>query len=746
MKKIFVFILSVLFIGFGIHAQDAAKIYDIDVYQDGKLLSSPFTGGLKAGQFSKVDMDNDGRKDLFVFDRNSEVVLTYLNKGDEGEIKYVYAPEYASIFPKPRTFGLLVDFNNDGIEDLFKDPQIGGVAGIEVWRGKRDSEGLYYELVRNRDDYFNILYYIHNNSPINVYCASTDIPGIADVDGDGDIDILSFELDGSYLNYYRNYAVEKGLGVDTFDMKYEELCFGGFAETMFSSEVILNSEMDGCAHEVTSGGGGGPRHAGSTVTVFDGDCDGDVDVLLGDLLTSTLVYLENGGSPIKGWMVDQDSRFPIYDESAMMDVFLSTFYVDINNDGKRDLIVTPNEEDVSRNQNHVWLYLNEGTDCGPVFKLHKKDFLIDEILHFNRQSHPQFLDFNQDGLTDILIGNGGEIISGNEVKKKLFLLENIGTKDKPAFEVLNEDYLDFGEVVDEISRIAPDLADIDGDGDQDLFLGNNVGDIFFYENIAGPGKEFEFNSPISYWKNIFVGQNSSPDFFDFNGDGLLDLAVGEVNNEFSYFENIGTVDVPKFNSDLSVGANTKQLGNIYTGNDSKSRYGSPVFFKAKNDTYLLQGVRDGRIRFYNKISSSKVDTFNLIKEYFGDIYEGERVTIDIADIDNDNLYELAIGNDRGGIGLYSTSIEVNEMVGTHDLSTNSLDVDMYPSVVRDELHLAGDLNEAYVSVYSLQGVLLHSFVSSSDNHLIDVSNYHGGYYVIRILKGNKSYTQRFVKI
>jgi len=52
-------------------AQNFDRI-NIPVTSDQKTLKLPLTGGLKAGQFSNIDLNNDGLMDLFVFDRNGD--------------------------------------------------------------------------------------------------------------------------------------------------------------------------------------------------------------------------------------------------------------------------------------------------------------------------------------------------------------------------------------------------------------------------------------------------------------------------------------------------------------------------------------------------------------------------------------------------------------------------------------------------------------------------------------------------
>jgi hypothetical protein len=79
------------------------------------LCLTPYTGGLNAPQMFKIELDGDGIKDLFVFDRYGNKVMTYLFKGG----KYVYAPMYESQFPPLFKWVVIKDYNCDGKEDIF---------------------------------------------------------------------------------------------------------------------------------------------------------------------------------------------------------------------------------------------------------------------------------------------------------------------------------------------------------------------------------------------------------------------------------------------------------------------------------------------------------------------------------------------------------------------------------------------------------------------------------------------------
>ena len=159
---------------------------------DGKVASFGALGGIGAGQFSSIDLDNDGKKDLFVFDRQANSFITFLNKGSAGEIKYEYTNQYKNNFPNLQGWVLLYDFNKDGIEDIFTLP-LENVAGISVWRGHRDVQGLYFSQMKFEGQ-ANYLLYLS----ANLYHSIIDYPSILDVDGDGDTDVLTFEQEGRF--------------------------------------------------------------------------------------------------------------------------------------------------------------------------------------------------------------------------------------------------------------------------------------------------------------------------------------------------------------------------------------------------------------------------------------------------------------------------------------------------------------------------------------------------------------------
>ena len=129
---------------------------------------------------------------------------------------------------------------------------------------------------------------------------------------------------------------------------------------------------------------------------------------------------------------------------------------------------------------------------------------------------PAIVDYNGDGLLDLVVGNETFYKSGGEKDSRLFLFENIGNSTAPAFELVNDDYLNFSQLVGSNNfYLAPEFGDLDNDGDLDLLVGESSGKLFYAENTAGVGNALAFGAIQFNWMGIDVGQNSVPEIVDF---------------------------------------------------------------------------------------------------------------------------------------------------------------------------------------------------------------------------------------
>lgn len=735
----------------GVQAQDFDRM-DIPITLNGTNPSSAFVGGLLSPQFSNIDLDGDGKKDLFIFDRVGNVRLTYLNVGGVGEIAYEFAPEYIDAFPETTNWMLLRDYNGDGIEDIFMCPSTPGVPGIEVWTGSRVDGDLQYELLKCEGCDYDILYIpLPTGGETQVYVSFIDLPDIVDIDSDGDLDILSFDPGGSTINYYKNFAVERYGDPNILEYELSQNCFGKFRESGTSQDVELSPDNDGCGMFLQDPNVV-PRHSGSTILALDENGDQLMDLILGDLSYNGLVMLSNGGTAEDAWITAQDPAFPSYNTSARINIYNGAFHLDVNNDGNRDLIVAPNTTNSLQNKDHIWVYENANTDSAPRFNLSQTSFLLNDMIDLGSYTYPTFTDVDQDGLMDLVVGTGGLISDEGAFISKLYYFRNTGTLPSPAFVLQDDDYLNFSEFTTEIVY-APAFGDLDGDGDHDCLVGDERGFFFYLENEAGPGNPYDFG-PVTYrYQEIRVGQSVVPTIADINNDGLGDIIIGERNfnsmtdtliGSLNYLENEGVVGSPVF-SQVNSGNNTQFFGRVNTRLVTNfNNYSSPKMIPYRDDYLLITGSEAGKMFVYTEVMNNPNGTFEEVSGDFGKIREGTRTAPDIFDIDSDGFYDIVVGNRRGGLAFYSTDIK-NPTIPTEDIELTQ-HIEVYPNPASDKLSLQSEISSTLdLFITNVDGKIVFVDANRNANESIDISSLQSGIYFIEIISDKVRYVSRFVK-
>ena len=638
---------------------------NVPVYQNGQLLSAPFAGGLNAPQLSAADLNNDGIQDLVIFDRAGDVFVTYLNEGTPNESSYVLAPEYACMFPVLTDFVVLRDFNQDGAADIFCASTLPGSQEIQVFQGYFENNVLKFKQYlfgypANCENCNPLLLYYPSSVPgfwNNFSISKSDYPAVDDMDGDGDLDIVAFPSGNStHLSYLQNQSVELGYGLDSLKYELPDNCWGRFFEnglTQCRSE--LASTPNCCAPCFAPGtvDDRTERHPGATVMTYDQDGDGDKEVVLGNISFNCLNMLTNGGSAEQAWMTVQDTMFPQYDVPADISVFPAAFYLDLNNDGRKDLVASPNNKTIGEDQRCVWYYQNVGTATVPDFERQTQTLFVDDMIDLGTTTHPAFADVNADGLADLVVGNYGYFTKANSVatNASLYLYLNTGTATQPTFQLSSTDWLGMSEFAPNDFDFAPTFGDLDGDGDEDLVVGSNLGSLYYYENTAGAGNPMNFiRDPDVMWVLLDVGQASTPAIFDLDGDDLKDLLVGERQGNINFFKNIGSPTQPIFSPTITE----PRLGNITTAPFSGGiGFSAPAVLNTNDGPMLVVGGNDGVLRAYLNLTPNNVP-YSIVSPTWGNIDDGNRSHAAFTDLDDDGYVDLMVGNYRGGLGLYKT--------------------------------------------------------------------------------------------
>ncbi len=747
------FLLAALWTGFfGTVWSQFGFIYNdsIVVKFGGDTLALPWAGGFNHAQFSSFDFDFDGEEDLFIFDRSANQIRVLQRKLDGAGIpRYEYVHGVRDKFPEDvRYRAALVDYNNDGKPDLFTY----GIGGVKVYRNTGNpTDGLQWELASNllRTDYLG------TNS--NLYVSSIDIPAIVDVDNDGDQDILTFHLGGQRVEYHKNVSMENYGVPDSLEFVLMNECWGQFVEDESNNSVILYATDGPCG-----GGTSVPnpeknlRHAGSCLLGLDLDQDDVMDLVLGDVAHTNLTALINSGTAPNqnSPMESADPSFPSNTTPVDLSVFPCSFYLDVDHDGVKDMVVGTNAAGVAQNKSSIAYYKNLGTNDAPNFSYVQNDFLQEEMIENGRGSIPVLVDLNGDGLKDLLVATNYRYKPILEKESRIMSFYNTGTNLNPVFTFVDDDWMGFSTSGLGL-RVVPTFGDLDDDGDLDMMVGTETGHVHYYENTGGSGP-MNFSTPpvLQFQDNqgaiINVTGFSTPNLFDIDNDGLLDLVIGRRIGGMFYYRNIGSAAAASFE------LVTDNFGNVNLSTPlNPESYAVPQFIRHNDTLNLFVGNRSGTIHYYKDLESNLFDggTFTQISAGYSGINTGGFSAPFITQLTEDSAYYMFVGGDLGGLWNFKadpfSAPIIDDTLSLLNWSKES-EWTVFPNPsASGKFTLAVDASspEIFMEVTDLLGRVVSSRKPVFGEAVIDLSNQHNGIYLVQLfsVSGNFLGSKKLIK-
>lgn len=658
------FWISVL-IGFGqvqASSSDTSKIQyrvkteSVPVYIDQFRIEQPFMGGLNAPQFCHLDLNSDGQLDIVAFDRYDGKLFPYLRIKDD---QFRYRPEYESILPKGNNFYKTADLNSDGKLDIFTATKSGA---LKIFKQLAPSPFGVLRFTDLGDLFYRNQYSDSDNLPLYniISFPILDLPEIKDMDGDGDLDLLTYDAGNFTYRQFRDVRSEMNWSTDTFEFQIMDVCYGYFNEGVNNS--IQLGECPPFTLKLK------PRHAnGSACFMYDEESDGDMELVISNIGFSNFTKLKNGRKEYKtafDTMVAFDTMFPANTTLANGFIFPAGFTIDGSGDGLPDLIVAPNGVPDGKETQQIWYYKNIGTSGKAQFSFQRTNFLMDKSLDFGGKSAPAFADIDADGDLDLLISNNGDYSKTKGLKDQLTLFKNIGRKDSAVYKLDQSNFMNISETNDTLFHHSiPCIGDIDNDGDEDLLLGVRSGRVAFFENTAGVGKPVNWilkNAELIGPSGLLGESGAAPCVYDFNGDGKNDLLVGYYNGKVVAYQNNGSLNFTRLHSNAyGVKANEYRydinpVGFISFGNAvpriaDLDKDGKPE---------LVVGTAHGTPLLYyihgHSVSDSLVGDTSWFKTYTinGDSITGKLgylLTPALADLNGDSIPEFVGGLGRGGL-------------------------------------------------------------------------------------------------
>jgi len=706
---------------------------DVEVQQNGYTLKHPWVGGLTAPQFQEIDMDGDGIEDLVIFDRVDESTNVLLRKLENGVYRWVHTPDYSYALPPIRDWFYLIDMNGNGRKDLFT----GSNGGVTIYENVGNGTKPAYILRRGVVD---ALWDFGFRAGILVM--NIDRPGIGDLDGDGDIDIISFDnFDIGKVTYFRNMSVERYGHPDSIDYMVASRCWGRFEESQFNSNITTGLAASCFAPLPMPGVVARVQHIGSTITPINANKDSLMDILLGDVEASSLKYLRNGGNNDTARITVVHNNFPHYDTLTNVRIFPSGFLIDVDYDGRKDLVIAPNDYFESTLTKHIWYYRNQSSTQQDSFRFARKTFLIEDILQYYTNAAPLAVDVTGDGKQDLLIA-----FENGQYKGVVHYYQNIGSVTEPLYNLVDTSFLKLDSLNVRFPRMT--AGDLDADGKQDLLIGTFGGPILHYKNITNNGIA-NFHLLSTNFQQLSLPNASAPELVDLTRDGKLDLLIGTRSGEVQYHQNIGTTATPQF----SLVTNT--LGNIRVSNFFTG-FAVPrvADFNANGNYDLMVGSESGKVYFYPDIEGNLTGTFanRSVAFFFPEtgVYDSTRhslyATPTVAQLNADTLPDLLIGTYRGGILAFKNSLS---NVSVRHLGNQQPKTKLYPNPSSDGLFnvILEEANASIVAIqlYDLQGRLLESFRFTGLEADVQIQTRSEGLLLVRIqLQDGRYSNQRVV--
>ena len=236
-------------------------------------------------------------------------------------------------------------------------------------------------------------------------------------------------------------------------------------------------------------------------------------------------------------VLDADGN-SMYSESGSNPVF-----VDIDDDGDYDFVS-------GNTAGTLTYYENIGSSQNFSFKFITnfwQDILIVGTINpLHGASSLDFVDIDNDGDFDLF---WGDFFSNS-----LYQIENQGTNLEPDLNVISNIYPINPDSVNTRGFNMPRFVDIDNDQDYDLFVSvlydpTVKQSLIYYRNDGTIQNANHHLITNDFIKTLDVGNSSIPVFCDIDGDGDQDLFIGSLNNPFGsihFLRNTGTVSNPSF--------------------------------------------------------------------------------------------------------------------------------------------------------------------------------------------------------
>jgi hypothetical protein len=723
------------------------------VVQGTDTLAHAWAGGLNAPQFSNIDLNYDGRPDLYAFDRESRRSYTFLNvaaASGPGR-RWQYAPMYENAFPLDlESWALLRDYDCDGKMDIFTYANGGNVRVFHNIGSA--ASGPQFELAKAELDFA-----LTPTQNLNLNTGYYNLPAIQDLNGDGRLDIMSYDYASSTaIQVFLN----TGAGACTDLNGWQQISnYWGLFQACTDCRSYLPNGVAQCQQLR-------PTHSqGHNILLLDLNGDGVLDLLDGRDNCPQLSRLLNGGTNVVASFTTPNisSNFPLATPLATF-YFPAPYSFDADFDGVNDLVVVPNQitnvDDHQSMRRSVRQYRNTSSaGAVPSYTQVSDGFLQNDMLDMSEGAAPTFGDIDGDGLTDMLVGTQGDLVNGY-YRASIYYYRNVGTAARPVFRLITDDYLGLAATAAltptvRFESLRPALADLNHDGKLDLAYSvftSTGGQLRFILNTATAGQPVSFNPTLGdYFRPqgggpLAATAGDTPCFFDMDGDGYLDLLLGTNDistpggSSLRYYRNNGAA-ATAVNSQFALGNSDYGQLRDAAGNRLANLSPTVADFDRDGRPDLLTVDASATVRFYSNLRgqgnqfTSRTDLlYNALSNSYQAVRLGQGFTLRFApttaDLNQDGVPELYIGTEGGGIVSYLPGTRT--VLATQATAQAALALSVYPNPTNPATSVTIETAQpTSLRVFDLTGRLVRQADATQRRRTLALDGLAAGLYLVR---------------